>query len=93
MSETTYEFVKDGKVFTRKESELTQEEQDLLLGELIQKWNKSPSIVRNRFIRSGLDAYEDHKEYKNQNKGEGTWFFIGGVFAGILIFTVLRFIL
>ncbi len=34
-----------------------------------------------------------NKEYKNQNKGEGTWFFMGGVFAGILIFTILSFIL
>ena len=73
MSETTYEFVKDGKVFTRKESELTQEEQDLLLGELIQKWNKSPSIVRNRFIRSGLDAYEDHKEKVTQKTMNDFW--------------------
>jgi hypothetical protein len=52
MSETTYEFVKNGKVFTRKESELTQEEQDLLLGELILKWNKSPSVVRTRFLQN-----------------------------------------
>lgn len=66
MSETTYEFVKDGKVFTRKESELTQEEQDLLLGELIHKWNKSPSIVRNRFIQSGLDAYNAYKDSKEK---------------------------
>ena len=80
MNETTYEFVKDGKVFTRKESELTQEEQDLLLGELIHKWNKSPSIVRNRFIQSGLDAHKDFKQKKmndfwkkiNQNKEDDT---------------------
>ena len=62
MSETTYEFVKDGKVFTRKESELTQEEQDLLLGELIHKWNKSPSVVKTRFLQSGMDAHEKHKQ-------------------------------
>jgi hypothetical protein len=62
MSETTYEFVKDGEVFTRKESELTQEEQDLLLGELIHKWNKSPSVVRTRFLQSGIDAHEKHKQ-------------------------------
>ena len=76
MSETTYEFVKDGKVFTRKESELTQQEQDHLLGELIQKWNKSPSVVRTRFLQSGMDAHEQHKQKKmndfwkkiNQNK-------------------------
>ena len=69
MKETTYEFVKlDGKVFTRKESELTQEEQDLLLGELIHKWNKSPSIVRSRFIQSGLDAHNDFWKNLNQNK-------------------------
>ena len=52
---------------------LTQEEQDLLLGELIQKWNKSPSIVRNRFIRSGLDAYEDHKEKVRQKTMNDFW--------------------
>ena len=75
MEETTYEFVKlDGKVFTRKESELTQEEQDLLLGELIHKWNKSPSIVRSRFIQSGLDAHNDlmkaNEFWKNLNKNK-----------------------
>ena len=74
MEETTYEFVKlDGEVFTRKESELTQEEQDLLLGELIHKWNKSPSIVRSRFIQSGLDAYEDHKEKVTQKTMNDFW--------------------
>ena len=73
MKETTYEFLKDGKVFTRKESELTQEEQDLLLGELIHKWNKSPSIVRSRFLQSGLDAYEDSKEKATQKAMNDFW--------------------
>ena len=73
MSETTYEFVKDGKVFTKKESELTQEEQDLLLGELIHKWNKSPSIVRSRFLQSGLDAYKDSKEKATQKTMNDFW--------------------
>jgi hypothetical protein len=45
---------------------------------------------REKHLQEILEAME---EYKNQNKEEAMWFFIGGVFAGILIFTVLRFIL
>ena len=62
MSETTYEFVKNGKVYTRKESELTIQEQDHLLGELIKKWNSSPPIVQSRFIQQGLDIQKEKSQ-------------------------------
>ena len=63
---------------------------------LIQRLETTGEFVM-AFIRSGLmdnhEAIKEHKGTADQSKGESTWFFMGGVFAGILIFTVLRFIL
>ncbi len=61
--ERTYRFAKSSALqqglehYVKKESELNQQEEDLLLGELIKKWNDTPSKVRVRFLQSGMDNY------------------------------------
>ena len=39
----------ESKQYIRKEGDLTFQERDLLLGELIKKWVDSPTIVQDKF--------------------------------------------
>jgi uncharacterized membrane protein YheB (UPF0754 family) len=55
--EKTYTFTKSSAAqqalvkYTKKESELNQEEKDLLLGELLKTWDNTPDEVTHRFTQ------------------------------------------
>ncbi len=44
------------EIYTKKEQELNKSEKDLLLGELIQKFEGFPTEVQHRFIQQIIDS-------------------------------------
>lgn len=64
MEEKTYTFTHStgpGKTetITVKESDLTQQQKDLLLGELLRRWEDSPEIVKAEFMFKLTEVVQD----------------------------------
>ena len=68
----TYTFTKSKgggieETYTLKESELTQKEKDLLLGELLKVWDNSPIDTQISFMQMMCDAVKDKNTERFKN--------------------------
>lgn len=66
--EKSFDFKDDktGEIYSKKESELTPEDQEILLGHLFMTYNMMPEIVRNTFFH---DIVGKMAEFYKKNKG------------------------